>query len=435
MVIILSFVAAVVLMVIGVPVAFSFSLPVVFLYMLEGIDISMIPYTGFYNITSFTTLAIPFFIYLGDIMAAGGCVQPLVNVTKLLVGKMKYALAQVVVVVNIFFGAITGSGVAAVAATGGLLYPILKAEGYDKNYCAALMASSGAIGFLIPPSIPLVVFASVVSGSSVGDLFMGGILPGLILAGLFMIINHFKCRQSPVEAAASAMPRDYRQQEEGGSSKLHTVLVSIPAFMLPVIILGGIYGGFLDSTSAAGIACIYAILVGLFVYRKLKLRTFVQATKDSAVSIACIFVVMFILAGLSEIMIMLQVPQSLTNAVVSLGLPRGVMLFAIAMLLVLFGMIMDAVSGMLVVAPLLNNLMLTLDVSTTQFGIIMCVAFALGLITPPVAANIYVAGKIADTPITKFMKDLVPFMAAFFIVLMLVTYIPAISCWLPSLGK
>ncbi len=435
MVITLCFVAAIILMVVGVPVAFSFSLPVVLLYMMEGIDISMIPYTGFSNITSFTTLAIPFFIYLGDLMAAGGCVQPLVDVTKLLVGKMKHALAQVVVVVNIFFGAITGSGVAAVAATGSLLYPILKAEGYDKNYCAALMASSGAIGFLIPPSIPLVVFASVVNGASVGDLFMGGVLPGLMLAALFMVINRFKCRQSTAEAATPVLLNGKLKTEASSSSKLRVVLASIPAFMLPVIILGGIYGGFLDSTSAAAVACIYAVLVGLFVYRKLKFRTFVQATKDSAVSIACIFVVMFILAGLSEILIMLQVPQSLTNAVLSLGLPRGVMLFVVAVLLVLFGMIMDAVSGMLVVAPLLSNLMLSLNVSTTQFGIIMCVAFALGLITPPVAANIYVAGKIADTPITKFVKDLIPFMVAFFVVLMLVTYIPSLSCWLPSLGK
>lgn len=434
MVIVLCFVFAIILMVVGVPVAFSFCLPVVFLYLLEGIDISMIPYTGFFNITSFTTLAIPFFIYLGDIMAAGGCVQPLVNVTKLLVGKMKYALAQVVVVVNVFFGAITGSGVAAVAATGGLLYPVLKAEGYDKNYCAALMASSGAIGFLIPPSIPLVVFASVVNGASVGDLFMGGIIPGLILAALFMIINHFKCRQTPPETIRDSEPVQSKPTPKKDSA-LSTILIAIPAFMLPVIILGGIYGGFFDSTSAAAIACIYAILVGLFIYKKLKLRTFINATKDSAVSIACIFVVMFILAGLSEIMVMMQVPQMLTITVTSLGLPRPVMLFVIAMLLVLFGMIMDAVSGMLVVAPLLSNLMTALEVSTTQFGIIMCVAFALGLVTPPVAANIYVAGKIADTPITKFLKDLVPFMIAFFIVLMLVTYIPAISCWLPSIGK
>jgi len=426
--VIISILLAIVLLIVGMPVPFSFGIPIGILYFLENIKCTLIPYCGFFSVSGFTILAIPFFIYVGNLMTEGGSIKPLINFSQLLLGKCRGALAQVVVVVNIFFGAITGSGVAAVAATGSILFPSLVKEGYDKRYAAALISSAGAIGFLIPPSIPLIIYASVVEGASIAALFAGGIIPGLMLAFGFMFINYFHCRKTDAEFKTQDIP------EKSSEYSKRTILISaIPALLLPVIILGGIYGGVFSPTEAAGVACFYAILIGFFVYRKLSWRKLMRLSETSATSIATILLVLFFLTALSRIFVFLHLPQHLAMAITSTITNKNLILFLVALILVVMGMLMDAISGTIVAGPLLLPLMDSLGISVTHFGVIMCTAFAMGLITPPVAPNLFVAARITGISVTEFIKDLLPFLGIFFVVLLLVLYIPALSEFLPRL--
>ncbi len=426
--VIICIMLVVLFLLVGIPVAFGFGIITGFLFYIEGMKFIVIPQSGFHQVTSFTILAVPFFLYLGDIMLVSDSIKPLINFSKLLVGKTKVALGNVSVVTNIFFGAITGSGVAATTATGAILFPSLREEGYDKNYASALIASSGSLGFLIPPSVPLIVFSSVVDGASIQELFLGGIVPGLLLAFSFMITNRFFSR-----IETTVIEKNGDSFDDVGNTVLKIIIRAIPALLLPIIILGGIYTGLFSPTEAAAIGCVYAIIIGFLVYRKLTWRKMFETSKTSAVTIAVVLFLLFVLIGFGRILVVMNIPQELASMLTSLVTNKTLLLFMVALLLIILGMLMDAISGTLVVSPLLLPLMTELGISVTHYGIIMCTAFSVGLITPPVCPSIYVMGRIANTEPTAILKYIGPFFLSFIVVLMLVLFIPALSEFLPNL--
>lgn len=416
----------VIFLLVGLPVPFCFGIIVSILFFTEGISGTMMPSVGFFSISGFTVLSIPFFIYLGDLMSAGGVIKPLIDLSQLMVGRLKGSIGYVAIVTNILFGAITGSGVAAVAGSGSLLFPELKRRGYDVKYSAALISSAGAIGFLIPPSVPLIVYASVVPGSSIEALFAAGIIPGLILAFSFMCVNWVAYKRGKIK------PDSMVAETEPSHSK-GTVRLALPALMMPVIVLGGIYLGIFAPTEAAAMGCGYAIIVGFLVYRKLKLKNFIEVTKSSGNSIGVILCVLFFLSVFSKVLTMMQVPQRIAAELTDLIQNKYLLLLLIDIMLIVLGMMMDAISGTIVGAPLLLPLVQEIGVSNTHFAIIMCTAFAMGLITPPVAPNIFVAARVTSLNTTEFIKEVLPFLLVFFVVLLLVTYLPCLSEFVPGL--
>lgn len=428
--IITALVILIVLMLLGVPIPFSFALSSIYTFFVLGQPSGIITSDGFEVVSSFTIVAVPFYIYAGDLMNIGGIAAKLVDFSNAFSKGIKGALGHATIISNLIFGAISGSSVAAVAAVGSILFPKLVEQGYERKYAAALVSASGFLGILIPPSIPMIIFASVVPGSSIKALFLGGVIPGFILAFFFMLINYFAAKKMLIRPLRGTSTVD---QSLPQNTKWRSFFGVMPALFAPVIILGGIYGGVFTPTEAAGVACVYAIVVGFWVYKGLKWNSFLTVTINSVNTIGVILSVLLFVFVLGRILTSYHMPQNLASALLSLSENKFVLLLILDMFLIIMGCFMDAIAGTIVCAPLLLPLATQLGLSTTQYGVIMCVGFGVGLLTPPVAPNLFVGAKVSNLPISDFMIDVLPFLGVSVIVLLLVTYVPAFSTFLPDL--
>ena len=410
----------IVLLFIGVPIAFS--LGIASLMTVLGANTLPVDYlasVAFTSIDSFPIMAIPFFIAAGIFMGAGGLSHRLLALADEVVGGLS-GIALASIATCMFFVAISGSGPATVAAIGTLTIPAMTERGYDKMFAAAVVASAGAIGVMIPPSNPFVVYG-VAGQASVGKLFLAGITPGILTGLVLMLVAYCIAKKNGWRGA----PRQRNLKTLGKA-----VWVAKGALLVPVIVLGGIYGGIMTPTEAAAVAAFYGLLVGLFVYRELTWRSLWSCCLESARTSAIIIMLMAMATIFGNVMTLEQVPERIASAILSFTENKIAILLLINLLLLWVGTFMEALAAIVILTPILLPLVLKVGVDPIHFGVIMVVNLAIGFVTPPVGVNLFVASGITKVKIEQVSRAAVPFLIAMLVVLGFVTFVPEISLFL-----
>ncbi|MER2072234.1 MAG: TRAP transporter large permease [Psychrobacillus sp.] len=436
MIALLLFGAFFVLIFLRVPIAISLGISSLIvlvssngLYGLEAVTDIM--YT---SVAKFTLLAIPFFILAGVIMDHVGISKRLIEFAQAMVGHRKGGIVLVTVLVAVFFAAISGSGPATVAAIGGILIPAMVKSGYTKETAGALVASSGAIGIIIPPSIAFIVFA-VVAGDqipiTINRLFLAGVIPGLLM-GLAFIVAAFYVRRKE-EKKGIFHADEAVVQKASGKERWQAFVRALPGLFIPFIILGGIYGGFFTPTEAAVVAVVYGLIVGLFVLRENLFKSMYRIFVDASLQTAVVMIIVSAASVFAYIITTEQIARDMSDTILSISSNPVVILLLINVLLLIAGAFIDAISAYYIFVPILLPIMLFIDMDPTVFGVFMTVNLAIGLFTPPVGLNLYVAAGISKTNIIGISRGVLPFIVAAIIVLMLITFVPAISTFLPDL--
>ena len=399
------------------------------LYGLEAVTDIM--YT---SVAKFTLLAIPFFILAGVIMDHVGISRRLIEFAQAMVGHRKGGIVLVTVLVAVFFASISGSGPATVAAIGGILIPAMVRSGFTKETAGALVASSGAIGIVIPPSIAFIVFA-VVAGDqipiTINRLFLAGVIPGLLM-GLAFIVAAFYVRQRDVKKGIF-QPDETVVRKATGKERWQAFVRALPGLFIPFIILGGIYGGFFTPTEAAVVAVVYGLIVGLFVLRNNLFKSMYRIFVDASLQTAVVMIIVSAASVFAYIITTEQIARDMSDLILSISSNPVIILLLINVLLLIAGAFIDAISAYYIFVPILLPIMLFIDMDPTVFGVFMTVNLAIGLFTPPVGLNLYVAAGISKTNIIGISKGVLPFIVAAIIVLMFITFVPAISTFLPDL--
>jgi C4-dicarboxylate transporter DctM subunit len=435
-----------ILVLLQVPIAISLaasSLVVLFLNWGPS-SFTLLPDILYASVSKFTLLSIPFFILAGVIMEYAGISKRLINFAYACVGHYKSGMIFVTVLTAIFFAAISGSGPATVAAIGGILIPALVKNGMKKESASALLASSGAIGIVIPPSIAMIVFAIVAGGQlsiSIERLFLAGVIPGILL-GVGFIVAAIYVRNKDV-SIIPAKEQENMSTKLGivaGASDLEKTKDIVRAFkdaiwglLMPVIILGGIYGGVFTPTEAAVVAVFYGFFVGVFIYKDLKLNTIYKILYEAGAQTAVIMLIVSSASLFAYIITTEQIAQSMADSMLGLSSNPIVILLLINLILLIAGAFIDAVSAFYIFVPILTPIILSLNVDPTVFGVFMTVNLAIGLFTPPVGVNLYVASGIGKVKLYQISKSTLPFLISAIIVLLLITFIPSISTYLPNL--
>ena len=375
----------------------------------------------FAGANSFSLIAIPFFILAGNIMNNGGIAERIVNVAKVIAGRMPGALAQSNVVANMLFGAISGSGAAAAAAMGGTIGPLEEKEGYDPTYSAVVNIASAPTGMLIPPSNLMIVYSTIAGSVSVAALFMGGYLPGILWGLVVMVL-----------AGITAKKRGYvAEGRMPARVVLRTVLDAIPSLLLIVIIIGGILGGVFTATEASAVAVAYATVLA-FLYKGITLKDLPRIILDSAKMTGIIALMIGLSSILSWVMAFTGLPDLIAGGILSLTRNKYVILVLMNVILLVVGTFMDPTPAVLIFTPIFLPICQTFGMHPVQFGIMVSMNLCIGTITPPVGSILFTGCKVGRVDIESVVKELLPYFAAILVTLLLVTYIPAISMALPT---
>ncbi|MDO4581603.1 MAG: TRAP transporter large permease [Bacillota bacterium] len=374
------------------------------------------------GIDSFTLLAIPLFVLSGNLMAASGISKKIFDFIAYFAGNKTGGLPIAIIATCLFYGAICGSAGATVAAVGVMTIPILVNFGYEKNWVVAIVAVAGSLGVIIPPSIPFIVFG-VATGESVGDLFIAGIIPGIIMGLCMMLYAYYYCKKKGEDK--EKLLENYVELRKMSFWQLFKN--SFWALLSPVIILGGIYGGIVTPTEAADVSVVYALIVGCFIYRSLSIKDIIRVTKDSICSIGPLMVIMSAGLVFGRVLTLMQVPQQLTETLLSMvSTPVGVFLILIGFCTIV-GMLMDGLVAIMILAPICMPIVNAVGIDPIHFGVVMVITFAIGFITPPIGANLFVASRISDVPVLSIAKKAVPAIISFIVALLIVTFIPELS--------
>ena len=410
----------------NVPIMISLGVSsVVYCLFLSNAPMSMITNVYFTSLDSFPLIAIPFFILAGDLMMAGGISRRLIDMCRAVVGSVTGAIGSVTVVASMIFAAIAGSGTATVACIGGITIPEMLKEKYDKGYASALAAVAGALGPIIPPSVAMILYG-VACQVSITDLFLGGIVPGVLMAIGLIALNTFLCKR-------------YGWGLKKGDPEIQIPSVGkafkegIWALMVPVIILGGIYGGIVTPTEAAIIACDYAIIISLFVYKEYKVKDIPSIVKKTVETTGTVMILVATAAALGKLLTIEKIPTTLAAALVSVSDNPVIILLIINIFLLFVGMFMETYAAIILLAPVLLPTVQAIGVDPLHFGLIMVVNLTIGLCTPPVGVNLFIAARIGNAPMENMFKWLLPTLAVLLVVLMIITYIPGVVMFLPNL--
>lgn len=368
------------------------------------------------------TLAIPLFMLSGAIMANGGISKKLFDVFAFFFGKLKAGMPCCVVITCLFYGAISGSGPATVAAVGAMCIPILVNLGYDKLFSAAIVATAGGLGVIIPPSIPFIMYG-VVTGTSVGDMFTGGILPGILIALCLMVYCVIYCIRHGED-------KDRINEEVGALREkgfLGVFKEGFWAILTPVIILGGIYSGIVTPTEAACVSVFYAIIISCFVYKTMKVRDIWTFMKSAVKSYAPICLLLGFAIALGRVLTLLQAPALIADLITSTFSNRYTFLLVLNLIMLVMGMFMDTASAIAILGPILLTTATGYGIHAVQFGVILVTNLAIGLVSPPIGINLFVAAPLAETDSWTLGKKTIPFIGFFLVALALITLVPAIS--------
>ncbi len=375
------------------------------------------------GLDSFPLMAVPFFILAGELMGTGGISHRLLGAANAFVGSLTGGMALVTILGCMFFAAISGSGPATVAAIGGIMVPEMLRQGYDKRFVCGLIATAGAIGVIIPPSIPMVIYAVAVN-RSISDMFIGGIIPGMLIGGLLMGWAWLYSKKRGYRNADQTVP---------WSKRLAILWDAKWALLVPVVILGGIYSGVFTPTEAAAIAVIYGLVVGMFIYKDLHWKDIPKIFSRSALTTATILIIIGTATAFGRILTINRVPDTLAQSISAFsGTPLMVML--LVMLLLLFvGCIMETLAAIIILAPILLPVMLGVQINAIHFGIMMVANLAIGFITPPLGVNLFVTCGIADISLDEMSKAILPWIAVMLLALGLIVIFPQLSLFLVQL--
>ena len=414
-----------VLLLIGIPISVTIGISSV-LSILTALPWENAVFTAaqriFTGINSFSLLAIPFFVLAGIIMNNGGIAIKLVNFATLLSGKLPGSLAHTNVVGNMLFGAISGSGTAAAAAIGGTMSPLQDEAGYDKDFSAAVNIASAPTGLLIPPSNSLIIYSLVSGGTSVAALFMAGYIPGILWGLGVMVVAFFIAKK-----------RGYKNNAERPTfmQALKIFLDAVPSLSLIIIIIGGIIGGIFTATEGAAIAVVYSLLLSMLFYKSIKIKDLPRILLESINMTAMIVFLIGVSSIMSWVLAFTNVPTYITQLILGISDNPVIILLIMNVLLLVVGTFMDLTPAILIFTPIFLPIAQNLGMDTIQFGIMLVFNLCIGTITPPVGNTLFVGCRVAKTKIEGVIKNILPFYVSIFVVLMLVTFIPAISLFLP----
>lgn len=404
------------LMMIGSPIAVALGVAtMVTMTATTNISLTTMSTACLSGLDSFPLMAIPFFMLAGNLMKSGGISRRILDFADAVVGWVTGSVGMVTVVASMFFAALSGSSPATVTAIGGITIPEMKEEGYDPAYATAITAAAGTIGVIIPPSIPFVIYG-VAAQCSISDLFLAGIIPGILIGVVLMIVNYVTAKKCGF----------------GHTKKFHaghllrTLGDSIWALLVPVIILGGIYGGIFTPTESAVAAIIYSIFVGVFIYHELDLKSILEAFKETALINGQTTFLVGISMAFARFLTMSQVPGTLAKGILGISNPIAILL-VINLFLLVVGCFIDNISSTVILTPILLPIVAGIGMSPIQFGIVMTVNLAIGFITPPYGCNLFFASAISNVSVVDIVKKILPMIGVMLIVLMALTFIPALS--------
>ena len=424
---ILAMAVTVVLLLIGVPVAFAFGVGALLFSYITGSNISFLLPHGYNTVASFSLLALPLFIFSGFVMAESGISERILNFINAFVGRIKGGLGAVTVISCTLFGAISGSSTAAIAAIGKIMIPRMVKEGYPEGHATGLVACSSVLALLIPPSIPMIIF-SITSGISVGAAFLSTIVPGLLLAFWYCVLNHFILRNE--QGIQVQKPKSYKAQFQNIQQ---TGRKATFALLMPIIILGTIYSGLATPTEAASIAVVYSVVIGLMVYKGISFKQLMDITVSSVAMTGSIIAVLFFLFVMSRAMVFQQVPNQIADALLQISDNKLVLLLLINVLLMLIGMIVDDISGSILAAVIFLPIIKALGIDPIHFAAIVGVNLGLGNISPPCAPMLFMAGGVAKLSLDKYIKPTMKLILLGHLpMVLIVTFIPSLSLYLPS---
>ncbi len=416
------FVALVVLAFLGLPIFLAIAVGTMLAMVVGGFPLETMAQKTFLGLNSVSLLSIPFFILAGNLMARG-ITRKLINVANILLGRVPGALGGITVLASALFGAISGSAVATVAAIGGMTVPAMKEEGYDADYAAALASASSLLGPLIPPSITLIVYASL-TNASVQKLFLATLTPAVLCTAAFLVYTLWYGKRHNLP----------KQPKKSAKEIAATLTDSIWAMLMPVLILGLIFTGIATVTEAAAISCIYAAIVALFIYKTMTFKELLKILSDSAISIAAIMILVGVSKATAYVVISSQMPQLFMSFVDSITDSRLVVLMIINIIFLILGCLMEGNCIIVMMVPLMLNLINAYEIDLLQFGILAALNIYVGCITPPVGVSLLVGTKVGNTSMGSTFKAILPFLAIAMIILMLVTYWPSFTLWLPNMS-
>ena len=423
MIALVSFLVMIGLMLFNVPIALCTGFAAITgIVMSSNISYMTFVQRLYVGMDSFTLIAVPLFMLCGRFMALGGITKDLIGLANALVGRFKGGMLHVNVVASMFFAGITGSAAADTASIGGILIPATIEKGFDADVTVAVTATSSTIGVMIPPSIPMVVFG-VTAGVSIGKLFLGGIVPGILVGLALIIVNIFYSRK-----------RNYPAEKPySGKETIHAVVRGLPALLTVVIILGGITSGLFTPTEAAGIACLYTFLLGRFMYRELFLKDIPNIMLEVAVTTGQVVLMIATASALGWVFAHESVPAIISSFVLGATKNKFLILLLINLLLLFVGTWMDLSPAVTVFCPILMPIILALGIDPVHFGIIMVINLAIGLFTPPVGVCLFLACGIGKIAITQSIKAFIPYFVSMLLVLLLITYWPQLVMLLPNM--
>ena len=376
------------------------------------------------GIDSFSLLAVPFFILAGQLMSSGGIAKRIINLAMLVLGRVPGSLALANIAGNGLFGSLSGSGIAAATAIGGVLNPMEKEQGYDEGFSAATNIATAPVGQLIPPTNAPIVYSAAAGGTSVATLLMAGWIPGILWALVCMIV-----------AFVYAQKHGYivrKTERTSAKEAFKIVLDAVPSLFMIVIIIGGILSGVFTPTEASGIAVIYAFILAVFVYRSIPLSKIKKVLVDAGVMTTIIMLIIGASSVLSFVLSFTGLPQAISNALLSISHNKVVILLLVNIILLVVGTFMDMAPALMIFTPILLPVVKSVGMDAVQFGVMMIMNLAIGTVTPPVGSVLFVGCSVANLKIERVMKNLVPYFAAIIVMLLFVTFVPAVSEWLPK---
>ncbi len=413
-----------ILLFLNMPIAFALTTaPTVYLLVTGKFPLDVLVQQMFNGVDSFVYLAVPFFILSGMLMTHGGISQRLIDFSSQLLNQLTGGLAMAVSLASMIFASLSGSGPATTAAIGGATLPALEEQGYGKEWSTALLAASGTIGPIIPPSITMVIYGGMAE-TSIGALFLAGIVPGIMVGLGLMVISYLHAKKVGVKTYS---------KRTNFSSIIKSFKNSIWAMGMPIIIIGGIMGGIFTPTEAAVISVVYALFICFFVYRSLKLKDLPQIFKQSIITTAVVMIIVANATSFSWLLTAEQGPQKLIMLFKQITANKYLILFMINFLLFVLGCFIDTTSALVMTVPTLLPLAQSIGVSSLHLGIIMCTNLVIGMATPPLGLTLFTACSISKVPISRIIRPIIPMLAIMFLVTLIITYIPQIALFLPEL--
>ncbi len=411
-----------ILLVIGAPIAVALGMAAMAAFMSIDKDVTTLVQIAYNAVNSFPVMALPAFILSGALMQGSGISRRLVAIAEALAGRMAGGLGASTVLACLFFGAISGSGPATTAAVGMLMIPAMTRKGYDRGYASAITASSGGLGIVIPPSIPMVIYG-VTASESITQLFIAGVFPGLLIASGIILLNYIISKK-----------KGYKPNEDEWSLKktLVTIKDGFWALMAPVVILGGIYSGFFTPTEAAIVSIFYTLFVGIFIYKELKLPAILKSLDSTTWLSGRVLIILFTAQAFGRLLVQYKIPDAIAAWLLALTGNVYIIWALIILFLILIGMFMETLATIMLVTPVLLPVMTSLGVDPIHFGIVLVMCCEIGFETPPLGENLFIASGIGKVSIEEISMRAVPFSIIQILAVFIVAYIPGFCLWLPK---